>query len=99
MDAHIPNMQMISKIINTEKPSALLLKLLAHASTGLLKTVPKQLSDFLEGGQFSTQAEEKDLSRTNYARVTNLGCEHHFGDLDSSQNASMHHHSSVQLLK
>lgn len=35
--------------------------------------------------------------------VTNLACEHHFGDLDSSQrrrpSASMHHHSSVQLLK
>ncbi|XP_052778449.1 uncharacterized protein LOC128215880 [Mya arenaria] len=32
-----------------------------------------------------------------------LGCEHHFGDLDSSQrrrpNASIHHHSSVQLIK
>lgn len=35
--------------------------------------------------------------------MSNLACEHHFGDLDSSQrrrpSASMHHHSSIQLLK
>jgi hypothetical protein len=43
------------------------------------------------------------VRRTKFAHTTNLACEHHFGDLDSSQKgrprASMHHHSSIQLLK
>ena len=63
----------------------------------------KQLVDFLPGGQFSENPCPKDLKMTQYAHSTNLSCEHHFGDLDSSQkrrpNASMHHHSTVQLIK
>lgn len=47
--------------------------------------------------------DEKTLISTKFAKLTNLGCEHHFGDLHSSQkrrlNASMNHYSSVQLLK
>jgi hypothetical protein len=67
------------------------------------KTVDKQLVDFLPDGQFGVQPSKDNLQRTGFAHVTNLACEHHFGDLDSSQrrrpSASMHHHSSVQLLK
>ncbi|XP_045198613.2 uncharacterized protein LOC123552927 [Mercenaria mercenaria] len=72
-------------------------------SGAMKRTVEKQLVDFLNEGQYSQEATEKELQRTNFAHVTNLGCEHHFGDLDSSQrrrpHASLHHHSSVQLLK
>ncbi|XP_045190091.2 uncharacterized protein LOC123547228 [Mercenaria mercenaria] len=75
-------------------------KLVANAMT---KTIEKQLVDFIEDGAFSDTPSKEDLQRTFFAHSTNLGCEHHFGDLDSSQrrrpSASMHHHSSVQLLK
>ncbi|KAL3871321.1 hypothetical protein ACJMK2_039328 [Sinanodonta woodiana] len=69
----------------------------------MVVTIEKQLADFLPGGQYSEAADPKTMMRTRFAQVTNLGCEHHFGDLDSSQkprpNASLHHHSSIQLLK
>ena len=70
---------------------------------GMLATVNKQLVDFLPGGKYCGPPTEDELTRTSFAHVTNLACEHHFGDLDSSQrrrpSASMHHHSSVQLIK
>ena len=73
------------------------------ALKAMSRTIDKQLTDFLPEGQYSKEANKDDLKRTSFAHVTNLGCEHHFGDLDSSQkrrpNASMHHHSSIQLLK
>ena len=69
----------------------------------MTETVEKQLVDFLPSGKYSGPADPVELDRTGFAHVTNLGCEHHFGDLDSSQrrrpNASLHHHSSIQLLK
>ncbi|XP_060575247.1 uncharacterized protein LOC132732765, partial [Ruditapes philippinarum] len=70
-------------------------------SRALLKCIRKQLVDFLHGGKFYQPS--ADPKPTNFAPLTNLGCEHHFGDLDSSQrrrpNASYHYHMSVQLLK
>ncbi|KAK6171723.1 hypothetical protein SNE40_018161 [Patella caerulea] len=69
----------------------------------MLKCVNKQLVDFLPGGKFCNPENAENLAPTEFAHVTNLACEHHFGDLDSSQrrrpDAPMHHHSSVQLLK
>jgi hypothetical protein len=76
------------------------LKIICHAMS---KTVSKQLGDFLADGKYCSQPSEEDMKRTSFSQVTNLGCEHHFGDLDSSQkrrpHASLHHHSSIQLLK
>ena len=92
-----------SQVINAHCLSPLEAKLLTVCCQAMLQTVRKQLSDFLFGGRYSTAPTKEDMARTGYAQVTNLGCEHHFGDLDSSQkrrpNASIHHHSSVQLLK
>ena len=55
----------------------------------MLKCVHNQLGEFLPDGKFNN--------------VESKSCEHHFGDLDSSQrrrpNATYHHHTSVQLLK
>lgn len=72
-------------------------------ANAMLKCVEKQLADFMPEGQYAKEPSEKDLKRTSFAHSTNLGCEHHFGDLDSSQkrrpNATMHHHTTVQLLK
>ena len=70
---------------------------------GIVRTIRKQLTDFLPGGTYSQTPSEEELKRTSFAHKTNLSCEHHFGDLDSSQrrrpNCSMHHHSTVQMLK
>ena len=58
-------------------------------------------SEFLPDGKFNNV--ESKAKHINFAPVTNLPCEHNFGDLDSSQrrrpNATYHHHTSVQLLK
>ena len=81
----------------------LLFDLIKLVSLSMIRVIDKQLIDFLPGGQFCKQSTSEDARRTQFAQLTNLGCEHHFGDLDSSQrrrpSASMHHHSSVQLLK
>ena len=78
-------------------------KSLAVGCTGLVKTIKTQLKDFLPEGKYAHPPSDKDLSRTSFAHKTNLSCEHHFGDLDSSQrrrpNCTMHHHSTVQMLK
>ena len=71
--------------------------------TAMKATIEKQLVDFLPSGKYSEPSAEIELIRTGFAHVHNLGCEHHFGDLDSSQrrrpNASLFHHSSIQMLK
>ncbi|GFO32659.1 hypothetical protein PoB_005916400 [Plakobranchus ocellatus] len=74
-------------------------EILSKISNGLLKTVKIQLADFLEGGMYFKMDSTKDVT----APLTNLVCERHFGHLDASQrrrpNSSLHHHSSVMLLK
>ena len=86
-----------------EESQVLLLDFIKLVSFAMIKVIDKQLVDFLPGGQFCKKATPDELRITKFAHLTNLGCEHHFGDLDSSQrrrpSASMHHHSSVQLLK
>ena len=81
----------------------LLFSTVASVSKGMINCINKQLVDFLPGGKYSQPASNEDLGRLRFAPSTNLSCEHHFGDLDSRQrrrpSASMHHHSSVQLLK
>ncbi|XP_064653012.1 uncharacterized protein LOC135503383 [Lineus longissimus] len=76
------------------------LKLICAA---FVKTIDKQLADFLPEGLYGSEPSEIDLQRTSFAHVNNLGCEHHFGDYDSSirrrPNASLHYHSSVEILK
>ena len=71
-------------------------------ATAFRDTIRRQLSDFIDG-PYSEIASEDAAKRTSFAPITNLSCEHHFGDLDSSQrrlpNASLHHHSTVQMLK
>lgn len=70
---------------------------------GMVKTIQKQLSDFLEGGAYGTQAVGDMLTSTAFLPKHNLASEHNFGDLDSSQkkrpNYTMHHHSTVHMLK
>ena len=70
---------------------------------GLSKTIEMQLKDFLPGGKYESQQSEDSIKRTSFAHLTNLACEHHFGDLDASQrrrpNCSLHHHSTLQILK
>ncbi|CAC5358701.1 unnamed protein product [Mytilus coruscus] len=86
-----------------EENRQLLFDLIKLVAANMIKCVDKQLVDFLPGGKFYSADTGNELNRTKFAHVTNLACEHHFGDLDSSQrrrpSASMHHHSSVQLLK
>ncbi|XP_045170683.2 uncharacterized protein LOC123533110 [Mercenaria mercenaria] len=86
-----------------EDSRELLLTSIPLVAKAFLKTVNKQLVDFLPGGKYCDAIASSDQDRIKFAPLTNLSCEHHFGDLDSSQrrrpHASFHHHSSIQLLK
>jgi hypothetical protein len=86
-----------------EEHRDILFETIKIATNSMRLAVEQQLSDFLPGGRFSTPPSDDDLTRTEFAHNTNLGCEHHFGDLDSIQrrrpSATMHHHSSIQSLK
>ncbi|GFR89135.1 hypothetical protein ElyMa_000786600 [Elysia marginata] len=77
----------MSKSIKSHKMKALVSAL----SDGLLAALNAQLKD----------VESKDV--TVKAPLTNLICERHFGHLDASQkrrpHSSLHHHTSVILLK
>ena len=57
--------------------------------------------EFLPDGKFNNV--ESKAKHINFAPVTNLPCEHNFGDLDSSQrrrpNATYHHHTSAAEAK
>ncbi|KAL4237076.1 hypothetical protein ACF0H5_005460 [Mactra antiquata] len=55
---------------------------LKTTSAEMLRTVQKQMQDFLTG-QFSEPPTTNNL-RTEFANKTNQSCKHHFGDLDSS---------------
>jgi hypothetical protein len=70
-------------------------------ASGMLKCVRNQSADFLQGGKF-VKVSADHQKHAIFAHVTNLACEHQFGDLDSSQrkrpHASNHHHSSIQML-
>lgn len=101
----IPHHALLQKSLFTiqEDTRDLLLKSIPKIAQAMSKVVLKQLGDFLHGGKFAGLPNGGALHRTKFAPITNLGCEHHFGDLDSSQrrrpHASYHHHSSIQLLK
>ena len=85
------------------KKSDLLLQLLQVGCKGLGRTIRQQLKDFLRGGEYDTNATDETIASTSFYPKTNLGCEHHFVDLDSSQrrrpHCTMHQHTTVQLLK
>ena len=76
--------------------TALLKSTIVVLATAFRDTIRRQLSDFIDG-PYSEVPNEQAAKRTSFAPITNLSCEHHFGDLDSSQrgrpNASLHHHS------
>ncbi|XP_063408128.1 uncharacterized protein LOC134691510 [Mytilus trossulus] len=78
-----------------EETRQLLFDLIKLVAAGMIKCVDKQLVDFLPGGKLYSADTGIELNRTKFAHVTNLACEHHFGDLDSSQRrrprTSMHH--------
>ncbi|KAH3826899.1 uncharacterized protein LOC127832644 [Dreissena polymorpha] len=88
---------------NTDMESPVFICMMKSICSGMLKAVEKQMADFLPNGLFGETPDASTVKSTAFAPLTNLSCEHHFGDLDSSQrrrpNASFHHHSSVQLLK
>ncbi|WAR07947.1 LOW QUALITY PROTEIN: NUP37-like protein, partial [Mya arenaria] len=94
----VPHTKKFSTLLNSPT-NELLLKLISVLCGAMRRTVEKQLVDFLDGGRYAGTPSKSDLQRTHFSHVTNLGCEHHFGDLDSSQrrrpNASFHHHSMV----
>ncbi|KAK7502608.1 hypothetical protein BaRGS_00006183 [Batillaria attramentaria] len=52
---------------------------------GIMKTVDKQLIDFIPGGKYAEKPPQQDLDRTRCAGKKTLNCERQSGSLDSSQ--------------
>lgn len=75
-------------------------EIIVTISAALSDTIKAQLSDFLERGKYSDPSK---LAGSSFAPLSNLISERHFGHLDASQkrrpHASLHHHTSVMLLK
>ena len=69
----------------------------------ILKTILKQLKDFMPGECYGEAPDALEIVRTKHAVLTNLTCEREFGSLDASQNrrrhSTLHHHSTVVMLK
>ena len=82
-----------------ENENSILCIILKELSAALVKTMKKQLQDFIERREES----DTDVASTSFALATNLLCERNFGDLDASQHrrpsASIHHHTSIHFLK
>ena len=70
---------------------------------GFIKVIEKQLEDFLPTGKYGKEPSQEMRKKMESCKLTNLVSEFEFGDLDFSQyrrrHASMHFHSSVQMLK
>ncbi|XP_041347477.1 uncharacterized protein LOC121367391 [Gigantopelta aegis] len=79
------------------------LNTLKKSSAAFVQTSEAQLKDFLVDGKYGQAPDTVELNRTCFSGITNLACEHHFGDLDSSQrrrpSATLFFHSTIQLLK
>ena len=70
---------------------------------GCLQVLERQLKEFLPGGEHHAVDDEDLLEKTKHSKLTNLVGEQCFGDLDFSlfkrRNASLHHHSTINILK
>ena len=77
--------------------------LLQKVCHGLIEVTKRQLCDFLPGGKYYNVQNEELRTKLNHSSLTNLISEECFTDLDFSlfkrRNASLHHHSTVNLLK
>ena len=84
--SNIPHRLTLRELFNIDEDSRdILFKTIKIVSAGMASTIEKQLTDFLPGGKYANAPDEEELRRTSFGHVTNLGCEHHFGDLDNSQ--------------
>lgn len=70
---------------------------------GFCSVAKRQLTDFLPDGRYSSEPTPERREALRHCSLTNLVGEFAFGDLDYSQNklqhASLHHHSTLHLLK
>ncbi|GFS00091.1 hypothetical protein ElyMa_004545100 [Elysia marginata] len=92
------------KETNEDLPTSLrsdMADIIQTISTALLTAMKVHLADFLENGKYFSPTSIQDIGEKT--PLTNLVCERNFGDLDAIQrrrpNSSLHHHSSVMLLK
>lgn len=69
----LPHMEKYEEVVRTIDHSELLLRLLKVVISGMLRTVRKQLTDFLKNGKYSETPTKDDLRRTGFAQVTCLG--------------------------
>ena len=80
-----------------------IVNILQKLCTAFKSVVERQLCDFLPGGRYHNVQSAEVRTRLNHSKITNLLGEECFGDLDFSifkrRNASMHHHSTVNMLK
>ena len=77
--------------------------ILEEICTGLVTVTERQLGGFLPGGRYCNVEDPALREKMQHSLITNLVGEQCFGDLDLSlfkrRNASLHHHSTVNMLK
>ena len=98
------NEQVLQSLLALEEEKKAAVKaLLETVCKSLLEVTQRQLADFLPGGRYFNNTDENLRSRLSHSRITNLVSEECFADLDFSLfkrwSASLHHHSTVNLLK
>ena len=100
-----PEAVLLSSRMHQPEDSGLYKSTVKLVAQAFIQTIEKQLVDFLPDGKFgkTNLIDPSEFQRTGFSLLTNLPCEHHFGSLDSSMrrrpNASLHHHSSLHLLR
>ena len=77
--------------------------LIEKMCVGMVAVTERQLADFLPGGKYFEVKDQNLRERLEHTHLSNLLSEECFGDLDFSmfkrRNASLHHHSTVNMLK
>lgn len=87
----------------TATTKAIIADILQKLCGKFLQVTERQLTDFLPGGRYHNVQDLSTKERMAHCQLTNLIGEACFGDLDFSifkrRNASIHHHSTVNMLK
>jgi hypothetical protein len=109
-DFRIPDNPTIGSLYTTQSaptqshPELDIKSILKKLASGFLVVVKRQLEHFLPEGRYHNIPEDSPLrTKMKHCQLTNLLGEACFGDLDFSlfkrRNASLHHHSTVNMLK
>ena len=100
----LPNPEIFRALLDTSQEMMMKVKgILKAVCRGCVETTERQLADFLPEGKYHGVQDPEVRRRLQHSKLTNMVGEQSFGDLDFSlfkrRNASLHHHSTIHMLK